>query len=73
VRWFDWLRASTPTGSGAPPVKMMASKGVAVFGDPSRMVDSTRAVAHRRGDELHKEARVLTIVDPNLSQNGHYI
>jgi hypothetical protein len=56
-----------PIGSGAPPVKMMAPKGATVFGDPFRMVDSTRAAAHRRGDELHKEARVSTIVDQNLS------
>jgi hypothetical protein len=38
---------------------------VAVFSDPSGMVDSTRVVAHRRGSELHTTARVLTIVDQN--------
>jgi hypothetical protein len=38
---------------------------VAVFGDPSGMVDSAWAVAHRRGGELHTTARVSTIADQN--------
>jgi hypothetical protein len=58
MRRFGWLRASTPASSGAPPVKMKAPKGVAVFGDPSGMIDSTWAAAHRRGGELHMAARV---------------
>jgi hypothetical protein len=33
---------------GAPPVMMRAPKGAVVFGDPSGMVDSALAVAHRR-------------------------
>jgi hypothetical protein len=63
--WFGWLRASTLASSGAPLVKIKAPKGAAVFGDPSGMVDSARAAAHRRGNELHMTARVLTIVDQN--------
>jgi hypothetical protein len=63
VRQFGWLWASTPASSSAPPVKMKAPKGAAVFGDPSRMVDSAWAAAHQRGGELHTVARVLTIVD----------
>jgi hypothetical protein len=59
--------------SGARPVKMKAPKGAEVFGDPSGMVDSTRAVAHRCGSELHMVARVLTIADQNSPYNGHYI
>jgi hypothetical protein len=66
VRWFGWLRVSTPTSSGAPPVKMKGPKGLAVFGDPSGMVDSEWAAAHRRGSELHMIARVLTIADQKL-------
>jgi hypothetical protein len=65
VRQFGWLGASTPASSGAPPVKMKAPKGAAVFGDPSGMVDSARAVAHRHDGELHMAARVLTIADQN--------
>jgi hypothetical protein len=65
VRWFSWLRASTPASSSAPPMKMKAPKGVAVFGDPSGMVDSARVASHRRGGELHTTARVLTIADQN--------
>jgi hypothetical protein len=30
--------------SGAPPVKIKAPKGAVVFGDPSGVVDSARAV-----------------------------
>jgi hypothetical protein len=67
VRRFSWLRASMPATSGAPPVKMKAPKGAAVFGDPFGMVDSARAAKHRRGDELHTVARVLTIADQNSS------
>jgi hypothetical protein len=67
VRRFGRLRASTPASSGAPLVKMKAPKGAAVFGDPSEMVDSAQAVAHRCSCELHTAARVLTIVYQNLS------
>jgi hypothetical protein len=67
VRRFGRLRASTPASSGAPPVKIKAPKGAAVFGDPFEMADSARAVAHWRGCELHTAARVLTIVYQNLS------
>jgi hypothetical protein len=63
--WFSWLQASTLASSGAPPVKIKAPKGAAVFGDPSGTVDSARAAAHRRDNELHMTARVLTIVDQN--------
>jgi hypothetical protein len=66
VRWFSWLRASTSGSSCAPPVKMKAPKGAAVFGDPSGTVDSARVAAHRRSGELHMAARVLTIADQNL-------
>jgi hypothetical protein len=65
ARRFGWLRASTPASSGAPPMKMKAPKGVAVFGDPSGMVDLARAAAPRCGGELHKVARVSTIADQN--------
>jgi hypothetical protein len=65
ARRFGWLRASTPASFGAPPVKMKAPKGAAVFGDPSGMVDSAQAAAHRCGGELHTVARVLTIADQN--------
>jgi hypothetical protein len=65
ARRFIRLRASTPASSVARPVKMKAPKGAAIFGDPSGMVDSARAAAHRRGDELHTMARVLTIADQN--------
>jgi hypothetical protein len=41
------------------------AKGAVVFDDPFRMVDSTQAVAHRRGDKHHTTARVSTIVDQN--------
>jgi hypothetical protein len=54
-------------------VKIKAPKGAAIFSDPSGMVDSARAVAHRCGSELHRPARVSTIADQNLSWNGHYI
>jgi hypothetical protein len=66
VRRFGWLRASTSASSDAPRMKMKAPKGVAVFGDPSGMVDLAWAVAHRHDDELHTTARILTIVDQNL-------
>jgi hypothetical protein len=65
VRWIGWLQASTLASSSAPPVKMKAPKGVAVFSDPSRMVDLARAAAHRHGGELHTAARVSTIGDQN--------
>jgi hypothetical protein len=65
VRQFGWLQASTPGSSGAPPVKMKAPKGAAVFGDPCGTVDSARAVSHQCGGELHSTARVLTIADQN--------
>jgi predicted LPLAT superfamily acyltransferase len=55
----------TPTSSDAPTVKMKAPKGAVVFGDPFGTVDSARAVADRRGGELHTTARVSTIVDQN--------
>jgi hypothetical protein len=54
-----------PASSGAPPVKMKAPKGAAVFGDPSRTVNSAQAMAHRRGGELDTVARVSTIADQN--------
>jgi hypothetical protein len=60
ARWFGWLRASTPTSFGAPPVNMKAPKVAAVFDDPS-----ASAAAHRRDGELHKVATVLTIADQN--------
>jgi hypothetical protein len=41
------------------------TKGAAVFGDPSGMVNSAWAAAHRRGGELHTTARVSTIVEQN--------
>jgi hypothetical protein len=41
------------------------TKGAAVFGDPSRMVNSARAAAHRRGGKLHTAAKVSTIVEQN--------
>jgi hypothetical protein len=66
VRWFGWLRASTPASSGAPPVKMKVPKGVAVFDDPFGTVGSAQAVAHQCGGELHTTARVTTIADQNL-------
>jgi hypothetical protein len=60
------LASSVDAGKlSAPPVKMKAPKGVVVFSDPSRTVDSARAAAHRCGDELHTAARVLTIADQN--------
>jgi hypothetical protein len=65
VRRIGWLQASTSASSGAPLVKMKAPKGVAVFSDPSGMVDSARAVTHRCGGELHTVARVSTIADQN--------
>jgi hypothetical protein len=52
VRWFSWLRASSLASFGAPLVKMKAPKGAAVFADPSGMVVSAWAAAHRRGGEL---------------------
>jgi hypothetical protein len=52
--------------SGAPPLKMKAPKGAAVFGNPFGMVDLARAVAHQRSGELHTTARVLTIANQNL-------
>jgi hypothetical protein len=67
VRRFSWLQASTPASSGAPPVKMKAPKGAAVFGDPSKTVDSAWAVAHEHGGELHTAARVSIIADQNSS------
>jgi hypothetical protein len=45
VRWFHPSLASTLTSSDAPPVKMKAPKGAAVFNDPSGTVDSARATA----------------------------
>jgi hypothetical protein len=45
TRQFGWLRASSLASSGAPPVKMKAPKGAAVFGDPFGTVDSARAAA----------------------------
>jgi hypothetical protein len=65
VRPFSWLRASTPASSGAPPVKMKAPKGAAIFGDPSGTVDLARAAAHWCGSELHTATRVFTIADRN--------
>jgi hypothetical protein len=65
VRRFGWLQAPTLASSNAPPVKMKAPKGAAVFGDPSGMVDSARAVAHQCDDELHTTTRVSTIADQN--------
>jgi hypothetical protein len=65
VRRFGWLWVSMPASSGAPPVKMKAPKGAAVFSDPSGTVDLAWAASHRRGGELHTAARVSTIVDKN--------
>jgi hypothetical protein len=67
VRQFGWLRALMPASSGAPPVKMKAPKEVAVFADPSGVVDLARAATHRCGGELHMAARVSTIADQNSS------
>jgi hypothetical protein len=44
---------------------MKAPKGAAILGDPSGMVNSAWAAAHRRGGELHTAARVLSIADQN--------
>jgi hypothetical protein len=65
VRRFSLIRASTSTSSSAPPVKMKAPQGAAVFGDHYETVDLARAAAHRLGGELHTVARVLTIADHN--------
>jgi hypothetical protein len=73
ARWFGWLRASMSASSGAPLVKMKAPKGASVFVDPSGMVDSAWAVAHRCGSDIHTAARVSTIADQNLLYNGYYI
>jgi hypothetical protein len=54
-------------GSGARPAKLRAPAWVSAFGDPSTTVDSSRAVTHWCGGELHTAARVLTIADQNLS------
>jgi hypothetical protein len=45
ARGFGPSLASMSASFGAPPVKMKAPKGAVVFGDPSRIVDSARAVA----------------------------
>jgi hypothetical protein len=52
VRRLGPSLALVSASSGAPPVKMKAPKGAAVFGDPSGIVDSARAVAYRRDGEL---------------------
>jgi hypothetical protein len=65
VRRFGWLWTSTLASFDAPPMKMKAPKGAAVFGDPSRMIDLARAVAHQCNGELHMTSRVLTIADQN--------
>jgi hypothetical protein len=65
VRRFGRLWVSMPASSGAPPLKVMAPKGAAVFSDPSGMVDSAWAVAHWCDGELHTVARVLTIAYQN--------
>jgi hypothetical protein len=65
ARRFGWLWASMPASSGAPPVKMKAPKGAAVFGDPSGTVVLARVAAPQRDGELHMAARVLTIADQN--------
>jgi hypothetical protein len=41
------------------------TKGSAVFDDPSGLVNSAWAMAHRRGGELHMATRVLTSADQN--------
>jgi hypothetical protein len=45
-------------GSRAPSAKLRALAWASVFGDPSRMVDLARAVAHRRSGELSTTTRV---------------
>jgi hypothetical protein len=45
VRRFRPSLASMSASSGAPPAKMKAPKGAAVFNDPSGIVDSVRAAA----------------------------
>jgi hypothetical protein len=56
---------SMAAGSRAPPAKSRAPAWVTVFGDPSGMVDLTRAVAHRCGGELNTTARVSIFVGQN--------
>jgi hypothetical protein len=52
---------------GAPPAKPRAPTWASVFGDPSGMVDLTRAAAHRCGGELNTTARVSIIAGQNSS------
>jgi hypothetical protein len=54
ARRFGPSLASMSESSGAPPRKMKAPKGVAVFGDPSGTVDSAQAVTYQHGSELTK-------------------
>jgi hypothetical protein len=56
---------SMATGSGAPPAKPKAPAWASVFGDPSRMVDLARVVAHQRCDEFNTTARVSIFVGQN--------
>jgi hypothetical protein len=57
--------ASMAAGSGAPPAKPRAPAWASVFGDPSRMVDLARAMAHRRSSELNMAARVSIFAGQN--------
>ena len=57
--------ASTAVGFGAPPAKPRAPAWASIFGDPSRMVDLARAVAHQRGGELNTAARVSIFAGQN--------
>jgi hypothetical protein len=60
----DWRWRGGLVGFGRRcRVKMKAPKGASVFVDPSGMVDSAWAVAHRCGSDIHMAARVSTIAD----------
>jgi hypothetical protein len=54
ARRFGPSSASVSGVSGAPPAKMKAPKGAAIFGDPSCTVGSARSVAQHRGSELRQ-------------------
>jgi hypothetical protein len=65
VRRLGASSAWMAVGSGAPPAKPRALVWASVFGDPSRMVDLARVVAHRRGGELNTAARVSIFAGQN--------
>jgi hypothetical protein len=65
VRRLDASSVAMEAGSVAPPAKPRAPAWASVFGDPSRTVDLSRAVAHWRDGKLKTTARISIFAGQN--------